>query len=98
MQVAKEAEKQYKEIVSLGRTTLDVNLEKAKIQLKLYKRFLATDKAKFKRIRTNAIGKVEADLGKPKTKKKPKKATKPRAKKSGIVKVLDRMERAIFGK
>ena len=74
MQIAREAQKQFNAIASLGRSSFDVSYDKLVIEYKLYREFVKSDKAKFKGIRERAIGKIVPSLGakrKPATKKKP---------------------------
>jgi len=88
MEIARDAQRQYNKIVSLGKSKFEVDFEKLTIEHKLFKAFVASDKTKLKSIRVKAIGKVEPSLGRAKkavrktTKKK--KATKPKAEKKGF--------------
>ena len=77
-QIAKLAQQEYAKISQLGSTKLEADIQKAEIQRKLYKRFLTTDKAKFKSISQKTAGKTS--LGKPKQKAKAKTKVKPKAK------------------
>ncbi len=77
-QIAKLAKQEYSKISQLGSTKLEADIQKAEIQRKLYKRFLASDKAKFKSISQKTAGKTS--LGKPKQKAKAKTKVKPKAK------------------
>lgn len=92
MEIARDAQRQYNKIVSLGKSKFEVDYEKLVIEHKLFKAFVASDKSKLKSIRVKAIGKVEPSLGRAKkpAKKtvrktaKKKKATKPKAEKKGF--------------
>lgn len=63
-QIAKLAQQEYAKISQLGSTKLEADIQKAEIQRKLYKRFLTTDKQKFKSITKKTVGTL--GLGKPK--------------------------------
>lgn len=92
MEIARDAQRQYNKIVSLGKSKFEVDYEKLAIEHKLFKAFVASDKSKLKSIRVKAIGKVEPSLGRAKkpAKKtvrkttKKKKATKPKAETKGF--------------
>ncbi len=77
-QIAKLAQQEYAKISQLGSTKLEADIQKAEIQRKLYKRFLTTDKAKFKSISQKTAGKTS--LGKPNQKANAKTKVKPKAK------------------
>ena len=79
MQIAKLAREEYAKISQLGSTKLEADIQKAEIQRRLYKRFLTSDKSKFKSITEKTAGK--GSLGKPKEKMK---VAKPRSKKKSI--------------
>lgn len=92
MQIAKLAREEYAKIAQLGSTKLEADIQKAEIQRRLYKRFLATDKRKFKSITEKTAGK--GSLGRPKVKAKRKPAAKAQVKTSTKKKsIFDR----IFG-
>lgn len=82
IQIAKLAREEYSKIAQLGSSKLEADIQKAEIQRKLYKRFLTTDKSKFKSITEKTTGKVS--LGKPKAKKVVKTKSKVSTKKKSI--------------
>ena len=90
-QIAKLAQQEYNKISQLGSTKLEADIQKAEIQRKLYKRFLVSDKAKFKSISEKTAGKTS--LGKPKQKAKAKTKVKPKAKPASKAKTKTLFER-----
>ena len=73
-QIAKLAQQEYAKISQLGSTKLEADIQKAEIQMKLYKRFLVSDKKKLKSISQKTAGTL--GLGKPKA---PSKSTKKKS-------------------
>ena len=79
MQIANLAREDYAKFSLLCYSNLDAYIVKAEILRRLYKRFLTSDKSKFKSITEKTAGK--GSLGKPKEKMK---VAKPRSKKKSI--------------